>query len=187
MSVSSFQTLILILAVFGFIGAMRGPRKEIWTLGGLTLTALLLLIAGQSFFMQLPNHMLSGMQSMLGDQQGSNETFKHPMSAPGTYLTLWISVLGLAALSYYIGQRIEKNTKLKQTFGVFVSGFVIGMINGLLIAAFVFGQNGLNNMSIQFPDAVLTRSATVPLIIFGFIAAIIAMIWMGRVEKSAAK
>ncbi len=187
MSISSLQTLILILVVFGFIGAMRGPFKEIWTLGGLTLTALLLLIGGQAFFMQLPNHLLSGAQSLLGDQKGSNVTATHPMGAPETYLTLWICILSLTALSYYIGNRIGHKTPSKQTNNNFIPGFVIGSLNGLLISAFVFSQAGLNNMKIQFPDADLTRSATVPLILLGFAAAIIAIIWMGRGEKSAAK
>ena len=182
MSLSSLQTLIVFLCIFGIIGASRGPGREVWTMGGIVLTALLLLFGGTPVFEQLPLRIAAAVMSLAGNQNGSNSMAAHPLGEPWTTLMLWLVVGCLIILSYAIGQRF--GTSKTDSFGAVIAGFVMGAINGLVIAVFVF-QNGLSSLSIQFPDGLLTRSIILPIIMVGVGLAVIAVATRKQTKPAA--
>lgn len=185
MTVSAAQTLVAFLAIFGIVGSVRGPAREVWTLGGVTLTVVLLSFGGATFFEQLPVHFGAAFMSLIGDQASSADIAAHPWQSPGTVVMLLVATVALVTLAYLMGQAFGKEQPT--TFGERVAGFVMGAINGVFIALFLFNQKDLQpGLNIQFPSGLLTRSSVVPLVLVGVIIAIIA-ITNRRQAKPASK
>lgn len=170
MFVSSVETLIVFLGIFGIIGAVRGPGREVWTLCGVVLTAILLLFGGVPILQQLPLRLAAALLTLTGNQTGSTDLVAHPLGAPWTNIMLWLVVLGLLAVSYLIGQRF--GAAKSESFLSTIVGFAMGALNGLVIAVFIF-QNGLAPLNVQFPDGLMTRNGLAPFI---FVIAGIALI-----------
>ncbi len=172
MTVSATITLLVFIAIFGVIGAVRGPGREVWTLVGMMVTAVLLLF-GRSPIEQLPVRIASGLLALAGNQNGSNDAAAHPLRAPWTIMMLWLVAIACISASYVMGQRFGKDKPA--TFGEYIAGGMMGALSGLIIAFFLFSQGGLSALSIQFPNGVLTGSTAVPIIVMAVIIAFIAL------------
>jgi hypothetical protein len=176
MTITSVETLIVFLIGFGIFGCVRGPEREMWTLGGITMTMLLVFFGGTSLFEQLPLRVAAGITSLIGDQEGSNSIASHPLQAPWTIIMLVVCVAGLVVLSYVAGQRFGKAPPEKRDFGNLATGLLVGALNGTCIGVFLFSQGGFQaGINIQFPDSGLTRSSIVPLILVGIVVMVIAV------------
>lgn len=187
MTVSSFQTLLVFIGIFGVIGVVRGPNREIWTVCGMGLTALLLLFGGVPIFEQFPLRVVSGLLAMAGNQSGSNDMAAHPLVAPWTSICLYLAVGGLVSLAYLLGAKRGTPRDKDAGLGDYVAGGIMGAINGLIIAAFIF-QNGFGSgVNIQFPDGLLTRTSVVPVILVAVICAIFALSTSARKPEKTAK
>ncbi len=175
MTISSIETLSVFLLGFGIFGCVRGPEREVWTLGGITMTMLLLFFGGTTIFEQLPLRVAAGFMALVGNQAGSNDLAAHPLQAPWTTVMLVCGTVALVLLAYVMGQKFGKPTATRD-FGNFVSGFVMGALNGTFICVFLFSQGGFQaGINIQFPDGVLTRTSIVPLILVGIVVTLIAI------------
>jgi membrane protein DedA with SNARE-associated domain len=181
MTVSSTITLILFLAIFGVIGAIRGKDREVWTLVGVGMTAIVLLL-GYPTIEQLPVHIVSGILALAGNQNGSNDAAAHRLGAPWTTIMLLLAAIAFISIAYMMGQRFGKGKP--ETFGEYVGGAMMGALSGLIIAVLVFSQGALSALSIQIPNGMLTRSSAGPIIV---IALIVAGIAFFSNRKSAAK
>jgi hypothetical protein len=185
MTISAVETLIVFVSIFGIIGAVRGPSREIWTVGGVTVTLVFLFFGGAAIFEQLPVRLLSGAMALVGNQGSSNSVAAHPVQAPWTYIWLWVATAGLIVLSYLMGNRFGGADHPK-TPGAYVSGFAMGMMSGLFIAVFLFNDSGLTAaIDIQFPDGLLTRTSIVPLILIGLVIVLVAIITRQSAGNSA--
>ncbi len=186
MTITSVETLIFFVFGFGVFGGVRGPQREVWTLGGITLTMLLLFFGGTGILEQLPLRIGAGLLSMVGNQSGSNSLAAHPLQAPWTIVMLVLGTASLILLSYVVGQKFGKSPPAKRDFGNVASGFVMGAINGTFICVFLFSQGGFQaGLNIQFPDGGLTRDSIVPLIISGIIITLIALGLSSRKAKTS--
>ncbi|MBA3826986.1 MAG: hypothetical protein H0X24_24225 [Ktedonobacterales bacterium] len=175
MTVSALNTLLVFLIGFGAIGLARGPRQEIWTLGGITLTILFLTLGGLDIIKQLPVRIASGFLSVSGNQDGSNSVAAHPLQDPWTTVMLWIGTLGLVGVSYLMGQFGKGKKDEKRDFGNYFSGFLLGMINGACVCIFLFSQGGFKDVVIQFPTGAASRTTIAPLLLVGLVVVIIAI------------
>ena len=174
MTISSVNTLLIFLVGFGVFGLTRGPEREIWTLGGVALTMLLLFFGGSAIFEQLPVRIMSGVLALAGNQDGSNSAAAHPLQQPWTLIVLWLVTAALVFLAYFMGYKFAKPND-NRDFGNYAGGFVMGAINGAFICIFLFSQGGFQNLNIQFPDGTLTRTSIAPLILVGIVVTIIAI------------
>jgi hypothetical protein len=185
MTITSVETLIFFVCGFGIFGCARGPEREVWTLGGITMTMLLLFFGGTSVFEQLPLRVGAGLLAMIGNQSGSNSLVAHPLQAPWTTVMLVIGTAGLVLLAYTVGQKFGKSPSTKRDFGSLASGFVMGALNGTFICVFLFSQGGFQaGINIQFPDGGLTRTSIVPLILGGIVVTLIAVGLSSRRPKA---
>lgn len=182
MTINSVETLIVFLCIFGIWGSIRGPEREVWTLGGITLAMFFLFFGGDTMFEQLPVRLVAGLASIVGNQSGSNYLSAHPLQQPWTLMMLWLATLGLVTLAYCMGFRFANvAANRSRDFGNIVSGFVMGALNGLFICVFLFSQGGMQaGLNIQFPDSVLTRTTIAPLILVGIVITIIAVALSSR-------
>lgn len=184
MTVSAVETLLLFLGIFGAMGAARGPEREVWTLGGITLTVLLLFYGGAMIIEQLPVRLLAGVLALMGNQSGSNGIAAHPLAAPWTLAMLWLGTASLIALAYWMGQRFGKNKP--KVFSEHAAGFLMGALNGLFIAVFLFNEGGFQvGLHIQFPDGLLTRTIIAPVIMVGVIITVITLFARKNPAKTA--
>lgn len=175
MTISSLNTFLVFLIAFGSIGLSRGYKREIWTLGGVSLTLIFLFLGGVDIVQQLPVRIFAGILSVSGNQDGSNNAAAHPLQEPWTVIMLWLGTVLLVGLAYLMGQKFSK-TESPRDFGSYAGGFVMGAINGALICMFLFSQGGFTNVSIQFPDGQMARSMVTPLILVGAVVVFIAIV-----------
>ncbi len=174
MTITSVETLIFFVSIFGIIGAVRGPNREIWTVGGVTLTLIFLFFGGVTILEQLPVRIIAGSMALVGNQSASNSVSAQPLQAPWTYVWLWLATIALLALAFHMGQRFGKGKPA--TIGECISGFAMGTLNGLFISVFLFNESGLRAaLSIQFPDSLLTRTSIVPLVLVGVAISLVAI------------
>jgi hypothetical protein len=190
-SITEFNTLIIVLIIAGFFGASRGPYREIWTLGCMTLIALIYYGVydgkGKDLLSHFPARILASIQLLGGDQAGSNETLAGSASWP-TGLTQFFLIGGTAALiflSYTIGNHFGKEPNKTFIFGEWFSAFVMGAFNGLIIASFVLGELSLRDIRFDIPSNGTARNAILPLIILGIIIALIALFIRDKDKKAA--
>ncbi len=134
MTISSPQTLIVFFSMFGIIGSLRGPSREVWTLGGISLTLALFTFAGQQFFSQLPLRLGAGAMSLIGNQAASDSINHQELSGIWANLLLLAGLTALIALSYYMGNHFGGKAPPKD-FGEHVAGFILGALNGTFIAS----------------------------------------------------
>jgi hypothetical protein len=174
-TVTSLNTLLVFLLGFGVLGATRGPKHEIWTLGGITLTMLFLSLGGVDIVKQLPVRIASGFLAVSGNQDGSNNAAAHPLSEPWTIIMLWLGTIALVVIAYAMGQKFGKEEKTRD-FGSYMGGFLMGAINGACICLFLFSQGGFQNVNIQFPDGQMARTTIAPLIIIGLFVVGVAFV-----------
>ncbi len=175
-TVSSLNTLLIFLIGFGSIGVARGPRREIWTLCGITVAILFLSLGGVEIVKQLPIRVAAGFLAMSGNQDASNSTASHPMGDPWPGIMLWVSTLALVAIAYLMALLGKKEEK--RDFGNYASGFLMGALNGAFICVFLFSQGGFNDLTIKFPDGPTARTVIAPLILIGLAVVFIAIMAM---------
>jgi|GEM_PF-2775158 len=175
MTIAPSQTLLVLLVGVGCYGAVRGPYREIWTVGGMALLAIFLNFGGLPLLKQLPVHFAASIQALSGDQHASNETAAHPIGEPWTIISLWVCTLALILLAYTLGHVLGKPKGKEQNAGEMFGGFILGAINGLIISVFVFQSSFSSSVNIQFPDGTSTRGLIIPLILFSICAAIYAI------------
>lgn len=185
MTIESINTLLVFLIAFGAIGVARGRQREIWTLGGITLTMLFLALGGVDIIKQLPVRVASGFLAMSGNQDGSNNAAAHPLQEPWTVVVLWVGTITLVAVAYLMGQKFGQNEATRD-FGSYVGGLVMGAINGACICLFLFSQGGFHDVSIKFPDAQMARNTITPLILVGIAVVVIGIVATTR-PKPASK
>lgn len=186
MTISAVQTLIVFFCIFGIVGGIRGPNREVWTLVGVTLTLLLLYFGGPAFIDQLPVRLGSGTMALLGNQSASDSLARQQVKDPWASAIVLAAAVGLIALDYYIGNRFG-GKEAPKTLGERTAGFIMGALSGTFIALFVFRQGGFyKDLLIQFPNEDLAQQSAVPLIIAGLVIVIIA-IAMRRQATSASK
>lgn len=174
MTVSAVETLLVFLCIFGAVGAARGPEREVWTLGGITLTVLLLYFGGATIIEQLPVRFTASFLALVGNQAGSDGFAAHPLLAPWTMIMLWIGTASLITLAFGMGQRFGKNKP--KVFSEHAAGFVMGALNGLFIAVFLFNEGGFQvGLHIQFPDGLLTRTIIAPVIMVGVVITVVTL------------
>ena len=174
MIITSVQSLVVFFCVFGVIGAVRGPQREVWTLVGVALILALLYFAGPTFFTQLPLRLGSGVMSLLGNQDASDGLFKQQVASPWADLILLMALGGLISLAYYMGNRFGGKNDPKDV-GERASGFIMGALTGTFIALFVFSQNIFQDLRIQFPNGDQARQGLIPLIVISLIIVVIAL------------
>ncbi len=174
MTISSFQTLLVFLSIFGIIGFVRAIYQEVWTLVGVALTLILLFFSGNTFFEQLPLHIWAGILSLSGNQSASDSAVSHKMGEPWTGVMLIISLVVLVTLSYLVGGLIGGKQKIT-TFGEHFFGGFMGALSGILIGIFVFSQPVLQSgLVIQFPTYDLTKNGVAPYILIAFFVGAVA-------------
>jgi hypothetical protein len=181
------DTLLVFLIAFGAIGLARGPKREIWTLGGITLTMLFLALGGIEVIKQLPVRVASGFLAMSGNQDGSNYAAAHPLQTPWTMIMLWLGTIGLVAISFLMGQKFGGPPEKTREIGSYLGGLVMGMINGACICVFLFSQGGFSSITIQFPDGQTARNIIAPLILIGIAGVAIGFAAMRPKPKPAEK